>query len=109
MPICLDSAAGCFRLERLPGGACTHWKAPPSHGAHANCLLPTFCSGPPLQGVRLAHGVGGGTPSVHGPYTARSEQALSAAGWLTAAAWGKFLTGEADAKVVAQSGRQKRS
>jgi hypothetical protein len=23
-----------FRLERLPGGACTHWKAPPCHGAH---------------------------------------------------------------------------
>jgi hypothetical protein len=26
--------SGCFRLERLPGGACTHWKAPPCHGAH---------------------------------------------------------------------------
>ena len=26
---CPDS----FRLERLPGGACTHWKTPPSHGA----------------------------------------------------------------------------
>src|SRR5712671_6953938 len=25
---------GCFRLERLPGGACTHWKTPPCHGAH---------------------------------------------------------------------------
>jgi hypothetical protein len=23
-----------FRLERLPGGTCTHWKAPPCHGAH---------------------------------------------------------------------------
>src|SRR3982074_64721 len=23
-----------FRLERLPGGVCTHWKAPPLHGAH---------------------------------------------------------------------------
>src|SRR3979490_3124248 len=22
------------RLERLPGGTCTHWKAPPFHGAH---------------------------------------------------------------------------
>ena len=30
----LHSCSGCFRLERLPGGACTHWKAPPSHGAH---------------------------------------------------------------------------
>jgi hypothetical protein len=23
-----------FRLERLPGGPCTPWKAPPCHGAH---------------------------------------------------------------------------
>ena len=26
--------SGCFRLERSPGGTCTHWKAPPSHGAY---------------------------------------------------------------------------
>src|SRR5260370_41121599 len=26
-------------LERLPGGACTHWKAPPLHGAHPNRTL----------------------------------------------------------------------
>ena len=30
----LHSCSGCFRLERLPGGTCTHWKAPPCHGAH---------------------------------------------------------------------------
>ena len=29
----LHSCSGCFRLERLPGGACTRWKAPPLHGA----------------------------------------------------------------------------
>src|SRR6478735_11713844 len=29
----------CFRLERLPGGACTHWKAPPLHGAHPERTL----------------------------------------------------------------------
>jgi Resolvase, N terminal domain len=29
----LHSCPGCFRLERLPGGICTHWKAPPFHGA----------------------------------------------------------------------------
>jgi hypothetical protein len=29
----LHSCSGCFRLEHLPGGACTHWKAPPYHGA----------------------------------------------------------------------------
>jgi len=23
-----------FRLEHLPGGTLTHWKAPPYHGAH---------------------------------------------------------------------------
>src|SRR5271166_2880712 len=30
----LHDCSGCFRLERLPGGARTHWKAPPCHGAH---------------------------------------------------------------------------
>jgi hypothetical protein len=30
----LHSCSGCFRLERLPGGICTHWKVPPYHGAH---------------------------------------------------------------------------
>jgi hypothetical protein len=29
----LHACSGCFRLERLPGGACTRWKAPPLHGA----------------------------------------------------------------------------
>ena len=29
----MGDCSGCFRLERLPGGACTHWKAPPYHGA----------------------------------------------------------------------------
>jgi hypothetical protein len=30
----LHACPGCFRLERSPGGTCTHWKAPPFHGAH---------------------------------------------------------------------------
>ena len=34
------SCSGCFRLERLPGGACTHWKAPPLHGAHPEEPVP---------------------------------------------------------------------
>ncbi|WP_271618165.1 hypothetical protein, partial [Bradyrhizobium sp. CCBAU 51745] len=36
----------CFRLERLPGGACTHWKAPPLHGAHPERTfqLLNFCA-----------------------------------------------------------------
>src|SRR5208337_449197 len=29
----LHDCSGCFRLERSPGGARTHWKAPPCHGA----------------------------------------------------------------------------
>lgn len=29
----LHACPGCFRLERLPGGSCTHWKTPPCHGA----------------------------------------------------------------------------
>lgn len=30
----LHACSGCFRLERSPGGTCTHWKAPPftAHG-----------------------------------------------------------------------------
>jgi len=28
------NCSDCFRLERLPDGICTHWKAPPLHGAH---------------------------------------------------------------------------
>ena len=27
-----SDCSDCFRLERLPGGVCTHWKAPPFHG-----------------------------------------------------------------------------
>ena len=30
----LHDCSGCFQLERSPGGALTHWKAPPCHGAH---------------------------------------------------------------------------
>ena len=35
----LHDCSGCFRLERSPGGACTHWNAPPSHGAHVKRTL----------------------------------------------------------------------
>jgi hypothetical protein len=35
----LHDCSDCFRLERLPGGACTHWKAPPLHGAHPTRTL----------------------------------------------------------------------
>src|SRR5712671_5325940 len=29
----LHDCSDCFRLERIAGWACTHWKAPPFHGA----------------------------------------------------------------------------
>ncbi len=29
----LHDCSGCVRLRRSPGGTCTHWRAPPSHGA----------------------------------------------------------------------------
>ena len=34
----------CFRLERLPGGTYTHWKAPPLHGAHPQRTLQGACT-----------------------------------------------------------------
>src|SRR5712664_3661797 len=36
----LHDCSDCFRLERLPDGICTHWKAPPLHGAHPTRTLP---------------------------------------------------------------------
>ena len=36
----LHDCSGCFRLERSPGGTCTHWKAPPSHGARKERSFP---------------------------------------------------------------------
>src|SRR5258707_8599058 len=41
----LHDCSGCFRLERLLGGACTHWKAPPSHGAHVKRSLQILAAG----------------------------------------------------------------
>jgi transposase len=35
----LHDCSDCFRLERLPDGICTHWKAPPLHGAHPERTL----------------------------------------------------------------------
>ena len=45
----LHDCSGCFRLERLPGGPCTHWKAPPFHGAHPSATLSLVIS-PPKSG-----------------------------------------------------------
>src|SRR5712664_2371074 len=35
----LHDCSDCFRLERLPGGPCTHWKAPPFHGARQKAVI----------------------------------------------------------------------
>ena len=46
MPWSENSCSGCFRLERSPGGICTHWKAPPCHGAHpVRTSASRFCCG----------------------------------------------------------------
>ena len=43
----LHDCSDRFRLERLPGGACTHWKTPPFHGAHPSRTSASIscCSG----------------------------------------------------------------
>src|SRR5262249_36149724 len=47
----LHDCSGCFRLERSPGGTCTHWKAPPFHGAHQ---IPTLRTLPRLCCYEIA-------------------------------------------------------
>ena len=47
----LHSHSGCFRLERLPGGVCTHWRAPPWHGAH-----PELTRRDVAQAAHVVHG-----------------------------------------------------
>ena len=46
----MQDCSGCFRLERLPGGTYTHWKAPPLHGAPPKR---TFDAHPPDQCAQL--------------------------------------------------------
>jgi hypothetical protein len=62
----LHDCSGCFRLERLPGGTRTHWKAPPFHGAHPLLPFSNFPSGRSDQlvaGVTAAYGPPG-TPGI---------------------------------------------
>jgi hypothetical protein len=40
----LHDCSGRFRLERLPGGTYTHWKAPPFHGAQVKRTLRDDCA-----------------------------------------------------------------
>src|SRR4030095_13902277 len=43
----LHRCSGCFRLEQLPGGTCTHWKAPP-FTAHARSGRRESCQRRPI-------------------------------------------------------------
>jgi len=53
----LHDCFGYFRLERLPGGTYTHWKAPHFHGAQpvarARSLIPMRS---PRRDIRVADG-----------------------------------------------------
>jgi len=52
-PFChLHDCSGCFRLERSPGGALTHWKTPPCHGAHVLRTLRIAAVEPAAGGKR---------------------------------------------------------
>jgi hypothetical protein len=49
----LHSCSGCFRLERLPGGACTRWKKRRLFTAHTHCCPSvSFFEGPNLPAMR---------------------------------------------------------
>src|SRR4029077_19421073 len=52
----LHACSGRFRLERLPGGACTHWKAPPCHGARGQRPFPTRVARDALRQKRTIGG-----------------------------------------------------
>ena len=81
----LHDCSGCFRLERSPGGPCTHWKAPPftahTHGGrsrpprhHSNADVRTsVCScsqsaagGEPERPSRPVRGISIANPSDQG-------------------------------------------
>jgi hypothetical protein len=71
----LHACPGCFRLERLPGGAYTHWKAPPCHGARGLRTFAGTCLGDkvaPKPAVRLSLGSNeSNRPYLYGPAAVR--------------------------------------
>ena len=40
----LHGCSGCFRLERLPGGSYTHWKAPSTAHTQSGCSPPSIAA-----------------------------------------------------------------
>ena len=84
----LHACPGCFRLERLPGGPRTHWKAPPftAHGASGH-------SASPLEQQRGAqHG--------HSADIRRSSEADGQAASRIDCCWGKRTYGRSAADPV---------
>jgi len=79
----LHRCSGCFRLEQLSGGACTHWKAPP-FTAHArsghvitrleNAYLPGFAT---VAVAASAAAVAYGAASMFIPLARRSASKVS--------------------------------
>src|SRR5271156_2185276 len=53
----LHACPGCFRLERSPGGPCTHWKTPPSHGARGERPFQVPQNGQWTTNKRIANGL----------------------------------------------------
>jgi hypothetical protein len=65
-----------------PGGACTHWKAPPCHGAHVERTLPAMAvdvaiGRNPAFGDRDANGKNAQIAVIHGPRGERVKSTLS--------------------------------
>jgi hypothetical protein len=69
----VDGCSGCFRVERSPGGSCTHWKAPP-HGAHVKRTLRTAAVGVAVRRWRAYKGCEG-SPGVR-PFNTSRVSAL---------------------------------
>ena len=61
----LHDCSGCFRLERSPGGACTHWKAPPSHGARKQRTFATVSQTPVVAAADVEEAVARHWPRGH--------------------------------------------
>src|ERR1700730_10550233 len=70
----LHACSGCFRLERSPGGTCTHWKAPPFHGAHPEQdiapLKARIAASPELYGKTVITVFAGGDQEIAPPGSA---------------------------------------
>src|SRR5271169_3973556 len=98
----LHDCSGCFRLERSPGGTCTHWKAPPSHGARkqrslvADRVDPIAVAQPP--------GLDSQSPGDHHQNRTCAETTMNVAQWLNAIDLGQyealFRAHEIDAGVL---------